>query len=96
MTEVGTSLGEVQAFMGAALLRTREIAEDAAEAARTEQIVSVGIRLSAVEQLEIYREQFWLRHIDAMREDFITIHYLALGVMLNAYDVPVGRPVSQL
>ena len=27
---------------------------------------------------------------------FITIHYLALGVMLNAYDVPVGRPVSQL
>ncbi len=27
---------------------------------------------------------------------FITIHYLALGVMLNAYDVPVGRPGSQL
>ena len=27
---------------------------------------------------------------------FITIHYLALGVMLNAYDVPAGRPVSQL
>jgi len=27
---------------------------------------------------------------------FITIHYLALGVMLNAYDVPVGSPVSQL
>ena len=25
---------------------------------------------------------------------FITIHYLALGVMLNAYDVPVGRPVA--
>ena len=23
-------------------------------------------------------------------------YYLALGVMLNAYDVPVGRPVSQL
>ena len=27
---------------------------------------------------------------------FISIHYLALGVMLNAYDVPVGRPVSHL
>ena len=26
----------------------------------------------------------------------ISVHYLALGVMLNAYDVPVGRPVSQL
>jgi 4-carboxymuconolactone decarboxylase len=27
---------------------------------------------------------------------FITIHYLALGAMLNGYDVPAGRPVSQL
>src|ERR1700722_17723164 len=27
---------------------------------------------------------------------FITLHYLALGVLLNAYDGPVGRPVSQL
>jgi hypothetical protein len=76
VTEVVPSLGEVQAFMGAALLRTRRIADDAAEAARTGQIVSAGIRLSPVEQLEIYREQFWLRHIDAMREDFVTIHYL--------------------
>jgi 4-carboxymuconolactone decarboxylase len=24
---------------------------------------------------------------------FIVIHYLALGVLLNAYDVPAGRPV---
>ncbi|GAA1709500.1 carboxymuconolactone decarboxylase family protein [Streptomyces yatensis] len=26
---------------------------------------------------------------------FITIHYLALGVLLNAYDVPAGRFVDQ-
>jgi hypothetical protein len=76
VTEVTTSLGEVQAFIGAALLRRRKIADDAAEAARIGQIVSVGIRLSPLEQLEIYREQFWLRHIDAMREDFVTICYL--------------------
>jgi 4-carboxymuconolactone decarboxylase len=27
---------------------------------------------------------------------FITIHYVALGVLLNAYDVPPGRPVAEL
>jgi 4-carboxymuconolactone decarboxylase len=27
---------------------------------------------------------------------FITIHYLALGVLLNAYDVPAGRHVTEL
>jgi 4-carboxymuconolactone decarboxylase len=26
----------------------------------------------------------------------IVIHYLALGVLLNAYDVPAGRAVAQL
>lgn len=26
---------------------------------------------------------------------FITIHYLALGTLLNAYDVPAGRPVAR-
>ncbi|MBM9504251.1 carboxymuconolactone decarboxylase family protein [Actinacidiphila acididurans] len=25
---------------------------------------------------------------------FITVHYVALGVLLNAYDVPAGRPVA--
>jgi len=27
---------------------------------------------------------------------FIVIHYLVLGVLLNAYDVPAGRAVAQL
>lgn len=27
---------------------------------------------------------------------FIVIHYLALGVLLNAYDVPAGRALAQL
>lgn len=27
---------------------------------------------------------------------FITIHYLALGMLLNAYDVPTGRPVTPI
>ncbi len=27
---------------------------------------------------------------------FIVIHYQALGTLLNAYDVPAGRPVTQL
>jgi 4-carboxymuconolactone decarboxylase len=27
---------------------------------------------------------------------FIVVHYLALGVMLNAYDVPAGHPTAWL
>jgi hypothetical protein len=70
------SLSDAQAFMGAALLRTDAITEDSTLATKTAQIVSVGVRLSPAQQLEIYREQFWLRHIDAMKEDFATIHNL--------------------
>jgi hypothetical protein len=71
-----TRLGDIQGFMSTALLRPHPIAEDAEAAAKTLQIVAPGLRLSPVQQLEIYREQFWLRHIDALKEDFVTIHYL--------------------
>jgi hypothetical protein len=70
------ALQDIQAFLGQALQRTRPIAADASLEEKTRQLVSVGVRLSAVEQLEIYREQFWLRHIGAMKEDFLTLHQL--------------------
>lgn len=33
-------------------------------------------RLSPVEQVDIYREQFFLRHVDVLREDFKSIEHL--------------------
>lgn len=73
---VPTTLSEVQALMGAALLRTVPVDGDVALASATERIVAQGVRLSPLAQLEIYREQFWLRHVGAMKEDFVTLHHL--------------------
>jgi hypothetical protein len=71
-----TSLSEVQAFLGAVIPSTDPIATDRVAAAETANVVSQGVRLSPIEQLEIYREQYWLRHIGAMKEDFVTVHHL--------------------
>jgi hypothetical protein len=55
----------------AELLRSRRalpVRPDAIAFASAE--ISGNSRLSPVEQLEIYREQFWLRHTSALLEDF--------------------------
>src|SRR5580700_2679363 len=70
------TLSDVQALMGEAVVRTATIADDAALSRATARVVAQGVRLSPVQQLEIYREQFWLRHIGGMKEDFVTIHHL--------------------
>jgi hypothetical protein len=56
--------------MGALLRRRRALPEDA-DVARTARLhIGGNDRLSPVEQLEIYREQFWLRHTASLLEDF--------------------------
>jgi hypothetical protein len=64
------NLDELQQI-AARLLRSRRALParpDAAAFADAE--ISGNARLSPVEQLEIYREQFWLRHTSALLEDF--------------------------
>jgi hypothetical protein len=43
---------------------------------RANAIATGNDRLSAVEQVDVYREQFFLRHVDALREDFATVAHL--------------------
>lgn len=64
------SLTEVQEWMAALLRRDRDLTRDASltEAARAH--VAGNERVSPVEQVEIYREQFWLRHTGSLIEDF--------------------------
>jgi hypothetical protein len=69
-------LGELQAFMEGALQRTMPLAECADLATMTARAIAGNARLSPVEQLDIYREQFWLRHVDSLREDFPTLLHL--------------------
>lgn len=75
MTSAIATLAEVQAFLGRAVLRESAV-DEGTNASETVKLVSRGIRLSPVEQVAIYREQFWLRHIGAMKEDFVTIDHL--------------------
>jgi hypothetical protein len=66
-------LREIQEFMVVVLQKPQPLAsfEDLAKA--TPGIVAGNERLSPVEQLDIYREQFWLRHTGALEEDYRTL-----------------------
>lgn len=63
-------LSELQVAMARALRHGRSLALDPSWRAFAEAHFSGSARLSPVEQLEIYREQFWLRHTSSLVEDF--------------------------
>ena len=63
-------LDEVQAFFATQLRSRRSLPNDSAVSEQAARIVKPRGRLSPVERLEIYREQFWLRHTSALLEDF--------------------------
>ena len=64
------ALSELQRGMALALRHGGSLAKDATFSAFAASNVSGNERLSPVEQLEIYREQFWLRHTSSLVEDF--------------------------
>jgi hypothetical protein len=64
-------LDALQAFMARAIQRPAPLTEDLGDMGpMTAEAVAGNERLSPVEQLDIYREQFWLRHVGSLREDF--------------------------
>lgn len=65
-----TSASELQRKMADFFRRRRDLGKD--EEARAFALAHIGDnpRLSGVEMLEIYREQFWLRHTESLVEDF--------------------------
>jgi Putative DNA-binding domain len=76
-----SELSELQRRMATAL-RSRTSLPDSAEWSRfAEENVAGSSRLSPAEQLEIYREQFWLRHTSSLVEDFP-----GLGGILGQHD----------
>jgi len=65
-----SSLTQLQLEL-AAFLRKRTLLEnDRAATAWAEAALTGSSSLSPVQQLEIYREQFWLRHTSSLLEDF--------------------------
>jgi len=65
-----TSPSELQAQMVDFLRRRGDLQHDEAARRFAEEHLGGNERLSAVAQLEIYREQFWLRHTGSLVEDF--------------------------
>ena len=61
---------ETQVWMAELLRRRRALPPDAEVAEWARLLIRGNDRLSPVEQLEIYREQFWLRHTASLLEDF--------------------------
>jgi hypothetical protein len=63
-------LAELQRQLAVAIRHGSALDKDATLTALAARHVSGNARLSPVEQLEIYREQFWLRHTSSLVEDF--------------------------
>jgi hypothetical protein len=57
-------------FLAGALRREAPIAGDASIEPACAARVAGNDRLSPAEQADLYRRQFWLRHIDSLREDY--------------------------
>ncbi len=62
-------LAELQAFLAVALRGETPIPDDPALAAAARVHVAGNDRVSPEEQADIYRGQFWLRHIEALSDD---------------------------
>jgi hypothetical protein len=71
-----SGLTEMQSFFATAICQPLAVEDQPDGRARTPELIAGNARLSPTAQLEVYREQFWLRHVDALAEDFVTIHHL--------------------
>ena len=63
-------LDEIQAYFSAQLTSRRSLPKDASASERARAVVKAQGALSAAERIEIYREQFWLRHTSSLVEDY--------------------------
>ena len=70
------SLEDMQAFLAGAFQRAVPIGDDAALAEACGRHVSGNDRLTPAEQVDIYRRQFWLRHLDSIAEDHPGLAYV--------------------
>jgi Putative DNA-binding domain len=73
---VSENLTHIQTLFAEAIQKPTPVADQPAILPFVEAHVAGSARMTPVEQLDVYREQFWMRHVDALHEDFVTIHHL--------------------
>jgi hypothetical protein len=74
--EPAEGLAAMQSFFGDAIRQFVPLTERADLEDPIRSIIAGNDRLSPEEQAEIYREQFWLRHSDVLRDDFPGLRHL--------------------
>jgi hypothetical protein len=82
-------LSRLQGFLAGALRRDDPIEADPDLAAATREHVAGNDRVPPAEQADIYRQQFWLRHTDALVEDYPALRILigteVFDALVHAY-----------
>lgn len=69
-------LAEIQAQFAKTVLKNVSVMEDPKSFRVAQTLATGNVRMTPVDQLDVYREQFFLRHIGSLREDFPTIEFL--------------------
>lgn len=69
-------LASIQSSLAKMLREPRSLVGDEVHEPVASRIARGNDRLAPVEQIDIYREQFFLRHVDALRDDFVSIERL--------------------
>ncbi len=69
-------LAEVQSFLTRVLRRYEPIPGDAELEASCARFVTGNARVTPAEQVDIYRRQYWLRHDDALLDDYPGLRHI--------------------
>ena len=89
MTAPREPLSRVMAFLEPAFRRADPLEGDAGIADECAAHVTGNSRLTPAEQVDIYRRQYWLRHIDALADDYPGVAHLlgeeGFDAFLRAY-----------
>lgn len=76
--KVPEELARVQVFLNRAFQSETPIPDDPVIAAACAEFVRGNDRVSPARQVDIYREQFWLRHRESLADDFPSlVHFLS-------------------
>jgi len=69
-------LEELQRLFGESIVREAPLEESDEARSAAEEVAAGSHRLSPLAQLSVYREQFWIRHVGCLAEDYATLQAL--------------------
>ncbi|EYF01530.1 HvfC/BufC N-terminal domain-containing protein [Chondromyces apiculatus] len=78
-------LEALQEMLGEAFRREAPVAEDPGLAARCAEHVKGNDRLTPAEQVDLYRRQFWMRHLGSLEEDYPGLRALLGAAAFEAF-----------